>query len=57
LAERLAARARPLGIRQFTATMASDNVPAHKLMARMTQHLEEQHTGSGVSELVADLAA
>jgi GNAT superfamily N-acetyltransferase len=56
-AERLAARARRLGIRQFTATMASDNVPAHKLMERMTQHLEEHHTGSGVSELVVDLAA
>jgi protein lysine acetyltransferase len=56
-AERLAARARRLGIRSFTATMASDNVPAHKLMARMTRHLEERHTGSGVSELVMDLAA
>jgi len=56
-AERLAARARRLGIKRFTATMASDNVPAHKLMARMTRHLEEHHTGSGVSELVADLAA
>ena len=32
LAERLAAEARRLGIRSFTATMASDNVPAHKLM-------------------------
>ena len=29
--------------------MGGDNVPAHKLMARMTQHLEEHHTGSGVS--------
>jgi hypothetical protein len=56
-AERLAARARRLGIKQFTATMASDNVPAHKLMERMTQHLEEHHSGSGVSELVVDLAA
>jgi GNAT superfamily N-acetyltransferase len=56
-AERLAARARRLGIRRFTATMASDNVPAHKLMARMTRQLEERHTGSGVSELVMDLAA
>ncbi len=57
LAERLAAEARQLGIRRFTATMASDNVPAHKLMRRLTEHLEERHTGGGVSELVLDLAA
>jgi GNAT superfamily N-acetyltransferase len=56
-AERLAAEARRLGIRRFTATMASDNLPAHKVMERMTQHLEEHHTGSGVSELVVELAA
>jgi len=57
LAERLAARARRHGIRAFTATMASDNVPAHKLMQRLTQHLEEHHAGGGVSELTLDLAA
>jgi RimJ/RimL family protein N-acetyltransferase len=56
-AERLAAEARRLGIQQFTATMATDNVPAHKLMARLTEHLEEHHTGSGVSDVVLDLAA
>ncbi|MEA2363736.1 MAG: hypothetical protein QOD71_2881 [Thermoleophilaceae bacterium] len=56
-AERLAAEARRHGIRRFTATMASDNVPAHKLMRRLTRHLEERHTGPGVSELVMDLAA
>jgi GNAT superfamily N-acetyltransferase len=56
-ADRLAAEARRLGISRFTATMASDNVPAHKLMRRLTDHLEERHTGSGVSELVLDLAA
>jgi protein lysine acetyltransferase len=56
-AERLAAQARRLGIAQFTATMATDNVPAHKLMARLTEHLEEHHTGSGVSDVVLDLAA
>jgi RimJ/RimL family protein N-acetyltransferase len=56
-ADRLAAEARRLGIRRFTATMASDNVAAHKLMERLTDHLEERHTGSGVSELVLDLAA
>jgi len=55
--ERLASEARRLGIKQFTATMASDNVPAHKLLERLHWHLEEAHTGSGVSELVVDLAA
>jgi RimJ/RimL family protein N-acetyltransferase len=56
-AELLAAEARRLGIRRFTATMASDNVPAHKLMRRLAEHLEERHTGFGVSELVMELAA
>ena len=55
--ERLATEARRLGVRRFTATMASDNVPAHKLMHKLTRHLQEQHTGHGVSELVAELAA
>jgi GNAT superfamily N-acetyltransferase len=57
LSEQLAARARTSGIRRFTATMASDNIPAHRLMARLTRHLEERHTGGGVSEVVLDLAA
>ena len=57
LAEQLADEARRLGIRRFTATMASDNVPAHKLMRRLTTHLERHNAGYGVSELVLDLAA
>ncbi len=57
LSEQLAAEARRLGIRRFTATMAADNVPAHRLMARLTDHLEQHHVGSGVDELVLDLAA
>jgi GNAT superfamily N-acetyltransferase len=57
LSEHLAARARGRGIRRFTATMASDNVPAHRLMAKLTRHLEKRHTGFGVSEVVLDLAA
>lgn len=57
LSEQLAARARGRGIRRFTATMSSDNVPAQRLMAKMTRHLEERHTGLGVSEVVLDLAA
>jgi RimJ/RimL family protein N-acetyltransferase len=57
LSEQLAAEARRLGIRRFTATMAADNVPAHRLMARLTDHLEQHHVGSGVDELVLDIAA
>jgi hypothetical protein len=37
--------------------MASDNVPAHRLLARLTRHLDERHTRAGVSEVVLDLAA
>jgi RimJ/RimL family protein N-acetyltransferase len=57
LSEQLANEARRLGIRRFTATMAADNVPAHRLMARLTDHLEQHHVGSGVDELVLDIAA
>jgi hypothetical protein len=37
--------------------MASDNVAAHRLMAKLTSHLEQHHVGSGVDELILDLAA
>jgi acetyltransferase len=57
IAERLATEARDAGVNRFTATMASDNVAAHKLMRKLTESLREQHTGFGVSELVAELAA
>jgi len=57
LGEHLAHSARNRGIRRFTATMSSQNVPAHRLMAKLTKHLEQQHVGSGVDELVLDLAA
>jgi RimJ/RimL family protein N-acetyltransferase len=53
----LAHSARNRGIRRFTATMSSQNVPAHRLMARLTEHLEQHHVGGGVDELVLDLAA
>jgi GNAT superfamily N-acetyltransferase len=56
-AERLARKASQRGIKTFTATMSSDNVAAHKLMRRLTLHLHEQHAGSGVSELVGEIAA
>jgi RimJ/RimL family protein N-acetyltransferase len=57
LAELLAAEARDLGVARFTATMASDNAAAHKLMSKLTRHLEHHNAGHGVSELVLDLAA
>ncbi|HMJ95728.1 MAG TPA: GNAT family N-acetyltransferase [Thermoleophilaceae bacterium] len=57
LSEQLAGEARQLGIRRFTATMAADNLAAHKLMAKLTDHLEQQHVGFGVDELVLDIAA
>jgi acetyltransferase len=57
VAAKLAAEARRVGIQRFTATMAADNRPAHRLMARLTEHLEQHHVGSGVDELVLDLAA
>jgi RimJ/RimL family protein N-acetyltransferase len=49
--------ARNRGIRRFTATMAASNRPAHRLMARLTSHLEQRHAGGGVDELVLDLAS
>jgi acetyltransferase len=57
LGAKLAAEARLLGVRRFTATMASDNRPAHRLMEKLTEHLEQHHVGGGVDELVLDLAA
>jgi RimJ/RimL family protein N-acetyltransferase len=57
LAEELAREARRLGVARFTATMASDNVPAKRLMEKLTAHLESRPGGHGVSELVLDLAA
>jgi RimJ/RimL family protein N-acetyltransferase len=57
LSERLAEEARRLGIERFTATMAADNKAAHRLMAKLTSHLEQRHAGAGVDELVLDLAA
>ena len=57
MARELAARARGLGIARFTATMASDNVPAHRLLHKLNAQLERRAQGHGVSELVLDLAA
>ncbi len=57
LGEELAQRARMRGVRRFTATMAGDNVPAQRLFAKLTGHLERHHAGHGVSELTGDLVA
>jgi acetyltransferase len=52
----LADEARGRGIRRFSASMLSDNRPALRLMATMSDRLSS-HTGHGVRDLVADLAA
>ena len=57
LSEQLATEARRVDVRRFTATIAADNVPGQRLMHKLTSHLERQSSGSGVEELVLDLAA
>jgi GNAT superfamily N-acetyltransferase len=57
LGKHLSHLARNRGISLFTATMASENTPAHRLMAKLTEHLEQHHVGGGVDELELDLAA
>ena len=57
LSDQLAEEARRAGIARFTATIASDNVAAQRLMRRLTTHLEGHPAGHGVSEMVLDLAA
>jgi RimJ/RimL family protein N-acetyltransferase len=57
LARELASAARQLGVRRFTATMLAENKPAHRLMAKLADHLEERPSGFGTTETVADLAA
>ena len=47
LGRHLAHAARNRGIRRFTATMAAENRAAHRLMAKLTSHLEQRHAGSG----------
>jgi RimJ/RimL family protein N-acetyltransferase len=57
LAEDLAHAAAENGIARFTATMLADNLAAHRLMRRLTHHLELRSRGAGSEELVAELAA
>jgi GNAT superfamily N-acetyltransferase len=56
LVDELAPRARARGVRRFTATMAGDNRPAHRLFQKLARHAEERHHGA-VTEVVTDLAA
>ena len=56
LVDELAPRARARGVRRFTATMAGDNRPAHRLFEKLSRHAEEHHHGA-VTEVVSDLAA
>jgi len=57
LAELLAQEAGRHGVRRFTATMLSDNLPAQRLMTRLATHLDRRHAGAGAEELVVELAA
>jgi RimJ/RimL family protein N-acetyltransferase len=57
LGKHLAHLARNRDVKRFTATMASENTPAHRLMAKLTEHLEQHHVGGGVDELTLDLVA
>ena len=52
----LADEARGRGIKRFSASILTDNAPALRLMAAMTDRLSG-HTDHGVRDLVADLAA
>jgi RimJ/RimL family protein N-acetyltransferase len=52
----LADEARGRGVQRFSASILTDNRPALRLMATMSDRLDSQ-TDRGVSDLVADLAA
>ena len=57
VADLLADEARRHGNRRFTATMASDNIAAQKLMQRLHWRLQSRAAGHGVSEVVLEIAA
>ena len=57
MAELLAAVAARHGIERFSADILSENLPAQRLMAHLSGHLERQHDGGGHSALTAGLAA
>ncbi len=53
----LAHAARNRGIRRFTATMAADNRPAHRLMAKLTSHLSSATSAAAWTSSCCDIAA
>lgn len=53
----LADAARAAGIRRFAATMLSDNAAVRRLMATITERLEQEHVAGGLRDVVIDLAA
>jgi protein lysine acetyltransferase len=57
LATQLADAARAVGIRRFAATMLGDNEAARRLMRTFSRRLEEGWAGSGVREVLVELAA
>jgi RimJ/RimL family protein N-acetyltransferase len=57
LATRLADAARAAGIRRFAATMLGDNEAARRLMRTFSRRLQEGWAGSGVREVLVELAA
>ncbi len=57
MADELAVIAAENGIHRFSADILSDNVPARRLLARLTRHIERHHDGAGHSVVAADLAA
>lgn len=56
LVDELGRRARDNGLSRFTATMAADNTPAQRLMAKLTDHPERTRTGA-FTEMVMNIAA
>jgi hypothetical protein len=57
MVEELGRRARTRGISRFAATMASENIPAQRLLRRLTGQTAVHHLGWGASELEGELAA
>jgi RimJ/RimL family protein N-acetyltransferase len=57
LATRLADAALAAGIRRFAATMLGDNEAARRLMRTFSRRLQEGWAGSGVREVLVELAA
>jgi RimJ/RimL family protein N-acetyltransferase len=57
LATRLADAALAVGIRRFAATMLGDNEAARRLMRTFSRRLREGWVGSGVREVLVELAA